>query len=370
MYYKLESLRGVAACLVVLFHSPYHFGTEPLQFLHNSYLFVDFFFVLSGFVMAFSYSEKIGRTLTFKPYIQLRLGRIYPLHLFMLVACIGYFVLKQGLFMFGYGNTDLYQGDELYTILTNLLLLQAAGANDALSWNTPSWSIGAEFFAYMAFYGFLITIDRHKGLWVPPVISLVCYGFILSQGRPNLDITYDYGVIRCLGAFYLGVWVFRLNAFEATHRWISHHIGKLEWLLAIATVAIVTVAEEHIYLSLTAIGIFTLSILVFANPANGTLGQVLNSQPLRLVGQWSYSIYMLHYLIILVFNNVIAALIPAEAVLTGPPSLLLNTLIVLLTLAGSYLTFEQVEKRYRDKVKAYVKQRRQAEQSRVNTEVG
>ena len=51
IYDKLESLRGVAACCVALHHSPFMLGAQPAGFVASSYLFVDFFFILSGFVM-------------------------------------------------------------------------------------------------------------------------------------------------------------------------------------------------------------------------------------------------------------------------------------------------------------------------------
>jgi peptidoglycan/LPS O-acetylase OafA/YrhL len=59
MLHKLESLRGVAACMVVLYHSPFNYGDGDVSFISNSYLFVDFFFVLSGFVMSLAYSSQI-----------------------------------------------------------------------------------------------------------------------------------------------------------------------------------------------------------------------------------------------------------------------------------------------------------------------
>ena len=104
MFGKLESLRGIAACAVILFHSSFNFGSEPISFVKNSYLFVDFFFILSGFVMSYAYKNKIAQGLSFSNYILLRLGRIYPLHLFMLLVFIPYVVIKQYLFNAGYGG--------------------------------------------------------------------------------------------------------------------------------------------------------------------------------------------------------------------------------------------------------------------------
>lgn len=106
MFFKLESLRGLAACAVVLYHSPFNVNDAVLGLFRNAYLFVDLFFVLSGFVMAHAYADKIAAGMRFSDYMALRLGRIYPLHLVMLLVWVPYVLIKVWLFHRGFGGTD------------------------------------------------------------------------------------------------------------------------------------------------------------------------------------------------------------------------------------------------------------------------
>src|SRR3979409_173570 len=92
-FVALDSWRGIAACLVALFHfEAYshlvysHLNGAP--FLRNSWLFVDFFFVLSGFVIAANYQQRLREGFGVGRFLLLRLGRLYPLHLFMLAAAV------------------------------------------------------------------------------------------------------------------------------------------------------------------------------------------------------------------------------------------------------------------------------------------
>src|SRR6267143_3981706 len=89
----LDSWRGIAACLVALFHleAYSHLVYSHLRgvpFLDNSWLFVDFFFVLSGFVIAANYQQRLIDGFGAGRFLLLRLGRLYPLHFVMLAVSI------------------------------------------------------------------------------------------------------------------------------------------------------------------------------------------------------------------------------------------------------------------------------------------
>jgi len=122
MFHKLDSLRGIAALMVILFHSPFNYFQNKIIFASNLYLFVDFFFILSGFVMSYAYGNKIINGYSFKNYISLRLGRIYPIHLFMLFAWMPYIFFKQYLYTSGYGGNDQFDASNLYSFVSNIFL--------------------------------------------------------------------------------------------------------------------------------------------------------------------------------------------------------------------------------------------------------
>ncbi|WP_417547980.1 acyltransferase family protein, partial [Marinobacter segnicrescens] len=127
MFTRLESLRGLAAIMVVLYHSPFRFGETSAPIITNSYLFVDFFFVLSGFVMAYAYGDKIRGGMGFGEYVTLRLGRLYPLHLFTLMLWVPYILIKQYLYETGFGGTSQLDENNPTTFITNLFLIHGLG---------------------------------------------------------------------------------------------------------------------------------------------------------------------------------------------------------------------------------------------------
>ena len=93
-FHTLDSWRGICALFVALMHLPVlsHFYAEP--FFRNSYLFVDFFFVLSGFVITFSYGDKIVDWRSAGKFMVRRIGRIWPLHMVMLFLFFDLEVVK------------------------------------------------------------------------------------------------------------------------------------------------------------------------------------------------------------------------------------------------------------------------------------
>lgn len=360
MYGKLESLRGVAALLVVLYHSSFSFGDRSIAFIGNSYLFVDFFFILSGFVMALAYGDRIRRDMPFWRYITLRLGRIYPLHLFMLLAWIPYILAKQYLYNAGFGGSDPSEKANLASFISNLFLVHGMGLHDYVSWNFPSWSISVEFFAYVAFYAITATFDRSRNLYVPVIISLTCYAFIFSLDRPDIDYSYDFGFFRCLGSFYLGVFLFRLGLdrrpFDS--RAMMNVLEVMSAAFLVIAVSLVKVDEFFSALSLMS---FACVLVVFSFSTNGILGRLLETPALRHLGIWSYSVYLVHGLVLAGFHNVFEYVLKVDIdAAMGVQSLFINALVLGITVTVSRYTYIHIEKRFRDKVKVWVSRKDQA----------
>ena len=143
----LDAWRGVAALLVALFHLNLYGAIYSLEFVRNAYLFVDFFFVLSGFVITHSYSDRLKTVEDVRSFAIKRLGRIWPLHAVVLVAFVAIEGTKGLLAAHG---TSFYLppftgNNSLSTIPMNLAFAQSFGLVQHLTSNPPSWSICAEF---------------------------------------------------------------------------------------------------------------------------------------------------------------------------------------------------------------------------------
>src|SRR5437899_2287510 len=142
----LDGWRGVCASLVVLFHFHGHSPIYSSGLVRGSYLFVDFFFVLSGFVIAYNYARRLGDWPGVKRFLILRCGRVYPLHLFMLMCFVAYETLRLA------EKPDAFTGpNSPAAVVSNVLLLQSMGVHDHLTWNGPSWSISTEWWTYVVF---------------------------------------------------------------------------------------------------------------------------------------------------------------------------------------------------------------------------
>jgi peptidoglycan/LPS O-acetylase OafA/YrhL len=356
MHYKLESLRGIAACLVVLFHSPFKFWDKNLLFISNSYLFVDFFFILSGFVMALAYSSRINEGLSFKEYSFLRLGRVYPLHFFVLIAWVPYILGKQYLFEAGYGGRSLLAENNIRTFLTNVFLLHSFSINDCSGWNYPSWSISAEFLTYIIFFCVTWSVDKKNSLFFPILISIGCYIFLISLNRGSLDITNDYGLIRCLGSFYVGVFLFRFSKLSKFHERVNQHLWIFEIVCLLSIVCLVSIAEKHTLLFIPVIAVFAGTIFVFSHKDSGVLGRLLESAALRKMGLWSYSIYMIHAIIINILINVFKDILGWDlGGALGVSAIVINSVSLLIIVSLSRISYSVIETPFRNASRNFIK---------------
>ena len=142
----LEGWRGVTALLVVLFHlyvAHTLFLQEWLRYLAPV---LEFFFIISGFVMALGFSEKVKDGPTFWSFVVRRAGRVWPLHLSMLGLLLLIPLLR---FILGTPG-DIFSGKlSLEALPYQVLLLQTWSPKYALSWNHPAWTLTGELFAYL-----------------------------------------------------------------------------------------------------------------------------------------------------------------------------------------------------------------------------
>src|SRR5579863_9383070 len=133
----LDSCRGLCAVAVVLFHLDTYTHWYWLPVVRNGYVAVDFFFVLSGFVIASAYRAKLQTMPDVIRYAVRRLGRLYPLHLAVLLAFLVIELCRLWIFQ----AADAFTNNTNATaLLEHLVLIQGFTANHE-TWNYPAWSI-------------------------------------------------------------------------------------------------------------------------------------------------------------------------------------------------------------------------------------
>lgn len=353
----LDGWRGVCACLVALFH--FH-GNGPIYasgLVRNSYLFVDFFFVLSGFVIAWNYAARLDSWPGVKRFLVLRLGRVYPLHIFMLLCFLAYETAKMAI---GLGRADpppTFSGEtHPFAVLTNLLLVHSLNIHDSLTWNGPSWSISTEFWGYVVFA--LLTFWFGLRNWMLLAAAAIAPVVLARLTTTGMDVTYDYGLTRCLFGFALGVACCRIY-----RRFPPQGAGRPVALMTvlecgvIAAVVLFVSAVDMSAWSLLAPFIFAVAVLVFA-AEGGWVSRLFGLPALKWLGTLSYSIYMTHYFVVMtlpvVFKYVLRLDLWTPVMLESGQALqlfgrnpaegtFLYVLVIALTVALSAFTYRWVE---------------------------
>ncbi len=303
-FHSLDGWRGVAALLVSLYHLNFFNHLHDWDFLRNSYLFVDFFFVLSGFVITHAYKDKLKNTIDFKKFISRRLSRLLPLHLFVLALFILFELLKLFIAQFGmWTSADLpFTGAyTIQSIFSNLFLIHSLGIHDHLSWNYPSWSISVEFYTYIIFAVVgLIGYKSRKLLRLQYSLLIVLSFYIIYINTDHLnDATYHYGIFRCIIGFFLGSICYRF--FLLNKNKVIPYATVIE-IFSIIVIYFFTAYFGKEKLSIIAPIIFTFTVYIFAFE-QGLLSKLLKVKPIQNLGKWSYSIYMIHAFIILIIGR-------------------------------------------------------------------
>jgi len=373
----LDSWRGIAACFVALFHLDAYSHLYGIPFLRNSWLFVDFFFVLSGFVIAANYQQRLLDGFGIGRFLLLRLGRLYPLHFAMLALFVGWDLMRslRRVLSPELAPVALFSTpqDAPATIVANLLLVQSLHLYDFLTWNVASWSISTEFYTYLVFAAFLVALRKHA--WIAAWLAMIGGPILIAMlSDRNMGTVYDWGIIRCVYGFAAGVisWnVFRKWKGEL-RRWLSG--SAVEWGALVLVVVFVSAAGTTL-LSIAAPYVFALAVLVFAFEA-GTASSVLRMRPVVFLGTISYSIYMTH---VFIAKRLFDAAIQVEKRWHVNPFThgevgggyvdflgtqlwhgdLAYLVYLALILAMSYFTYRWIEKPARDWVRNRVRERRQ-----------
>jgi len=298
----LTQFRGIAAWWVVLYHIRDQINIPVLHdVVAIGYLAVDFFFVLSGFIISYAYYEKLShfsKTNIIKFYLK-RLGRTYPLHLFVLCT---YCLLPLLYIIF---DKNLPSGGKynLEYLALSFSLIQNWGFTKSLAWNVPAWSISTEFFAYLIFpliVAWLFKIPNKTGTMIVLLFALCSIPVIFTlYGTTDIGKSITrLGLIRCVIEFLIGVCCYRLFSMNTN---INH------------TIAIFLFCSGSLLLLLQPL-LINLNATLYCIPLSSALIiystlylperfiQFISSNKLLYLGSISYSTYMLHYLILDIFK--------------------------------------------------------------------
>lgn len=287
----LTSLRFFAAYWVVVHHFSEYASdgfNQYTGFMLKGYLGVDIFFILSGFILCHVYwDDGLTGRLDYWNFLTKRLARIYPMHL-ATMALTGLVLAAATATHLRIDATTAHLGD----LGANLLLIHAWGATSALSWNQPSWSISAEWFAYLLFPVMLAAAlrCRSRPLVLVAIAVVWLVGSVMASrwaGEGLFHRKENFSILRIAPEFCLGCALYALGrtvelgarataalgaAFGAALL-LGAHLRAPDLLLVLCGAALIYLLAE--------------------SSRNGSL-RWLTSPWLVYLGEISYSTYMIH----------------------------------------------------------------------------
>jgi peptidoglycan/LPS O-acetylase OafA/YrhL len=293
----LDSWRGICACLVAAYHAPIygHIFFAPL--IRNAWIFVDFFFVLSGFVLSHAYFHKLDHMRGALDFFIRRFGRLWPLHAATASVLIGYELFRLvGNLALGHPLTHIALVREpvvgTLSVVANALLLNSMGLQQwfvgRFDWNFPSWSISVEFYTCVLFGLISALGGKQKNK-----ILLVFCGLAAANGIHFADAPWA-PFCRGVYGFMIGHFIYWVYARTKLSMPISTIV---EAVTVAATLTFVSTTLTSNRLVSAAPVIFGITVFVFAQEA-GLLSRLLNMPFARKLGDWSYSVYLVHYVIL------------------------------------------------------------------------
>jgi len=293
----LESLRGIAALLVVFFHMPKWHPMLDNALFNNAYLMVELFFVLSGFVIFTAYGDSLRTGREVLRFQWLRFARLYPVHLLFLLVFLAFEVVKAvALSRPGMeANSAAFAENDLRAFVENLLLLNGALPDRPFTFNYPAWSISVEFWTYLI-YALVI-------LWLRPwriaALALLAGGALLLLA---LGTTGGFdNLLKCIAGFALGC----LLAI-----WRRTGVSLQGWtpLAAMAALIGYLLLKPPHEQDLWVFPLSVLLVLTVTAAEEGWSTRQLRARGLVWLGTISYALYMAHASVLWVANQAVRIL--------------------------------------------------------------
>ena len=288
-YHVLDTYRFLAAAGIVLYHFEAHFSPfmpghvvrlEKFQYL------VDFFFVLSGFVLMHTYGRRPQTWAGHADFLWRRFARLYPLHLATVLLC----VLGAGLAVVLRLKLRDPSLIDLRLVPSNLLLIQAWGVNDHPGLDSPSWSLSAEAFVYILFPILVVGLRRTgilKGIAVAVAVAILTAVIRERCGLGDASrATYDFGNLRAVPAFLIGMAIC-----EAVDRVAVRRLG---WALPNGLGAILVALMLLGAPAPAILALLPLLVGAVAAAERGGAPTMLASPAFVMLGNASFAIYLIH----------------------------------------------------------------------------
>jgi peptidoglycan/LPS O-acetylase OafA/YrhL len=335
----LTSLRGIAAMMVVMQHfsatAQRHALVAIPSLVPHGYMAVDLFFVLSGFIMAYSYQADFARrgNLAIPSFLLKRAARILPLNTVMVIAIVLAGMVSWRIL----GSNIFYASSNLpYDFICNLLLLQGLGFG--LNLNGPSWSICTEFAAYLLFPA-LVALAFSRRSAVAATTAFVSVAALvvmaLNHARLGLGASSVGGELTlCFAQFVLGLFTFRVTRMPRIRTWL-----QADWPALLAAGWVIVALGLRLDL-LAAVGFPAVVAALACN--KGKVAVLIANRVPYFLGEISFSIYLIHDPLRPLALELLRFIHPAP--LAASPALGFALLASLLVIPPAWVAYVTVER--------------------------
>ena len=309
-YHLLDGLRGVAALMVIWYHvfEGYAFaGGTTIDTFNHGYLAVDFFFILSGFVIGYAYDDRWGKNFTMKDFIKRRLIRLHPMVIMgAVVGAITFYI--QGSVQ--WDGTHIGISMVMLSLLCTIFFIPAMpgvgyevrGNGEMFPLNGPCWSL---FFEYIGniLYALFIRRLSNKALTIVVVllgVALASFAIFNVSGYGNIGVGWTLDGVNFIGGLLRMLFPFSMGML-LSRNFKPMKLRGAFWICILVMIALFAVPYLEGTESICTNGIYEAFCIIIAFPillwigASGTTTDKKSTQICKFLGDISYPIYVIHY---------------------------------------------------------------------------
>ena len=309
-YHLLDGLRGVAALMVIWSHvfEGYAFaGGTTIDTFNHGYLAVDFFFILSGFVIGYAYDDRWGKNFTMKDFIKRRLIRLHPMVIMgAVVGAITFYI--QGSVL--WDGTHIGISMVMLSLLCTIFFIPAMpgvgyevrGNGEMFPLNGPCWSL---FFEYIGniLYALFIRRLSNKALTIVVVllgVALASFAIFNVSGYGNIGVGWTLDGVNFIGGLLRMLFPFSMGML-LSRNFKPMKLRGAFWICTLVMIALFAVPYLEGTESICTNGIYEAFCIIIAFPillwigASGTTTDKKSTQICKFLGDISYPIYVIHY---------------------------------------------------------------------------
>ena len=309
-YHLLDGLRGVAALMVIWYHvfAGYAFaGGTTIDTFNHGYLAVDFFFILSGFVIGYAYDDRWGKNFTMKDFIKRRLIRLHPMVIMgAVVGAITFYI--QGSVQ--WDGTHIGISMVMLSLLCTIFFIPAMpgvgyevrGNGEMFPLNGPCWSL---FFEYIGniLYALFIRRLSNKALTIVVVllgVALASFAIFNVSGYGNIGVGWTLDGVNFIGGLLRMLFPFSMGML-LSRNFKPMKLRGAFWICTLVMIALFAVPYLEGTESICTNGIYEAFCIIIAFPillwigASGTTTDKKSTQICKFLGDISYPIYVIHY---------------------------------------------------------------------------